>query len=463
LSAATHPPVVVRGPLERLLSPFVDVRAGEAGTALLMMLNVFLLLTAYYIIKPVREALILGKEGAEAKSYASAGMVLLLLFLIPAYSAFANRVNRARLITWVTLFFISNLVVFYALARIDMPYLGVVFFVWVGIFNMMIVAQFWSFANDLYSPEAGKRLFAIIAFGSTLGAILGAWVTKALIAPLGVNQLLLVAAGVLALCLVITRLVEARESRARGPSGSVGAEAALERPEGGFRLVMSDRYLLLIALLMLVVNLVNTNGEYILGKTLTGVADRMIAAGQNGAASPGAFKKQFIGSFYAGFFTWVNLVTAIVQLLLVSRILKWFGLRVALFVLPLLALGGYTLLALAPIIGVIRTVKIAENSTDYSLQNTARQALFLPTSRDAKYKAKAAIDTFFVRAGDLLSAGLVFVGSALALTPQKFAAVNVALVLGWILIVSILARENARLTGEGARPVVAAGTEAARA
>ena len=159
-------------------------------------------------------------------------------------------------------------------------------------------------------------------------------------------------------------------------------------------------------------------------------------------------------------FVWMGLV---VQLLLVSRILKWFGLRVALFVLPLLALGGYTLLALAPIIGVIRTVKIAENSTDYSLQNTARQALFLPTSRDAKYKAKAAIDTFFVRAGDLLSAGLVFVGSALALTPQKFAAVNVALVLGWILIVSILARENARLTGEGARPVVAAGTEAARA
>ena len=185
-----------RGLLEKFLSLFADVRGGEAGTALLLMLNVFLLLTCYYIIKPVREALILNHpNGAEIKSYASAGMVALLLLLIPVYSAIANRVNRARLITVVTAFFIACLLGFYGLAQTRPAFLPVLFFVWVGIFNVMIIAQFWSLANDVYTEEEGRRLFAIIAFGATLGGIFGAAIAKALIEPLGVNQLLLVAAA----------------------------------------------------------------------------------------------------------------------------------------------------------------------------------------------------------------------------------------------------------------------------
>jgi AAA family ATP:ADP antiporter len=215
-----------RGPLERLLSLFAEVRRGEAGTALLMALNIFLLLTCYYIIKPVREALILSVPGgAEIKSYASAGQVILLLFFIPAYSAFANRVNRIRLITWVTAFFIACLIGFYLLAQARLPSLGVVFFLWIGIFNMMIVAQFWSFANDIYTPEQGKRLFAIVAFGGTAGAILGAGIARALIAPVGVNQLMLVSAAILGASIVLTRIVEARTrgDAMRGRSASPAA------------------------------------------------------------------------------------------------------------------------------------------------------------------------------------------------------------------------------------------------
>ena len=437
-------PPVERGPLEKFLALFADVRRGEAGTALLLAFNVFLLLTCYYIIKPVREALILGTPGgAEIKSYSSAGQVVLLLFLIPAYSAFANRVNRVQLITWVTAFFIACLVAFFALAQAKVP-LGIVFFLWIGIFNLMIVAQFWSFANDLYTEEQGKRLFAIIAFGSTLGAILGAVIAKLLIAPLGVNQLMLVAAVVLGACVVITRLVDARVRRA-GAHLARAAEAPLDK-SGGFQLVLGNRYLLLIGLLLLAINLVNSNGEYILGKTLSLLADRNIAAGVNGAMAAGDYKKEFIGGFYAGYFTWVNIATAIIQLFLVSRILKWFGVRAALFLMPAVALGGYAMLALSPLLALVRGVKIAENSLDYSLQNTARQALFLPTSRDAKYKAKAAIDTFFVRAGDVLSAVLVFIGAQLALGPQQFAGVNVVLVVVWLLVLAGVAREHRKLS-----------------
>ena len=105
--------------------------------------------------------------GAEAKSYASAAMVVLLIFFVPAYSSFASRVSRIRLITGVSLFFIACLVGFYVLAQVRVHYLGIAFFVWMGIFNVAIIAQFWSFANDVYTEEQGKRLFAIIAFGST--------------------------------------------------------------------------------------------------------------------------------------------------------------------------------------------------------------------------------------------------------------------------------------------------------
>src|SRR4051794_12210346 len=159
------------GPLDRSLRLFADVRAGEGGTVLLLALNVFLLLASYYFIKPVREALILSGEGAEVKSYAAAGQALLLLVLVPAYGLLADRLPRRGLLNSVTAFFIVCLFGFYVLARAGVP-VGVPFFLWVGIFNLMIIAQFWSFANDLYTKEQGERLFALVAFGGSAGAVL---------------------------------------------------------------------------------------------------------------------------------------------------------------------------------------------------------------------------------------------------------------------------------------------------
>jgi AAA family ATP:ADP antiporter len=215
---------------------------------------------------------------------------------------------------------------------------------------------------------------------------------------------------------------------------------------GGFALIAKDRYLLLIALLLLLLNVVNTNGEYILGRVVSGKAAQLAAAGNTGGLGADEFVKQFIGSFYADYITWVSVVTALIQILLVSRILKRFGVRVALYVLPLVALGGYSILAFVPVLALIRVAKISENSLDYSLNNTARQALFLPTSREAKYKAKAAIDTLFVRAGDLSSAGLVFLGTLLAFQPRDFAIINMVLIIVWLLIIVGIGRRHRKLT-----------------
>jgi len=435
-----------RGVLERILSPFADVRSGEGRGAVLLALNAFLLLAAYYIVKPVREALILTGGGAEVKSYSSAGQALLLLFLIPAYGRFASRVSRIGLITWVTLFFLSNLIVFYGLGVAKAPYLGVAFFLWVGIFNVMIIAQFWGFANDVYTPEQGKRLFAIVAVGSNLGAIFGAWIAKPLIGALGVYLPLLLAAALLGASIGLSRLVHTGAGAARGAGGQAVDQDARLGPEGGFRLIFSQRYLLWIALLVLLLNAVNTTGEYILGRTVRAAAQQALQAAT--VSDPDAFQKRFIGSFYADFFFWVNLVGALTQAFLVSRIMTGWGVRAALFVLPTIALGGYALLATVPLLGLIRTVKIAENATDYSLNNTVRHALFLPTSREAKYKAKAAIDSFFWRMGDLVSAGLVFVGSLLHLATPAFAAVNFVFALVWLWVVVRIAVEHRALTGE---------------
>src|SRR6185436_19987081 len=234
-----------------------EVRAGEGLTALLLMLNVFLLLAAYYLLKTIREPLILNvRGGAEVKSYSSAAIAGLLIILVPLYSAVAARVSRVRLINGVTLFFITCLMVFFGLCQAGVP-IGVPFFIWVGIFSLMMVAQLWAFAADVYTVAQGKRLFAIVGFGASFGAIVGSFATGHLVARFGPSVFMLAAAALLAVCLLLTNVINLREERGRAPKPPAG-----QRRRGGFALVFTDRYLLLIGLLMLVYNLVNTTGEY---------------------------------------------------------------------------------------------------------------------------------------------------------------------------------------------------------
>jgi ATP:ADP antiporter, AAA family len=427
-----------RNLIERFLSIFAPVRKGEGFTSVLLMMNVFLLFTAYYIIKPVREALILGELGPEVKTYAGAAQALLFLFIVPIYGAIASRVNRVRLINGVTAFFISNLLLFYLMGQAQMQ-IGLLFFLWVGLFNLMLIAQFWAFANDVYTHEQGKRLFAIVGIGGSLGGIFGARLAGGLFKPLGPYTMMLVTAGLLSVCIVLTIWVNHRERRAIAKNGRRHGEDAGLAPAGGFSLVFKSRYLFLIAILVLLSNVVNTTGEFILGKAVAQHAKALVGAGP---ASAGV--EEYIGKFYADFFFWVNLLGAALQMFAVSRIIKRFDIRPALFFLPVIALGSYALLAFVPILSFIRIAKIAENSTDYSIQNTARHALFLNTNRESKYKAKTAIDSFFWRAGDALSAVLVFVGTQLAFDIRSFALINIVLVFVWLYVAYGITRIDGR-------------------
>jgi AAA family ATP:ADP antiporter len=416
----------------RLLSPIAEVHGDEVLKTLLLGLNLFLVLAAYYMLKTVRESLILTQGGAAVKAYSSAGQALLLLALVPAFGAFASRVNRIQLVRWVTLFFVSNIAVFFAAGRLGMS-IAVPFFLWVGIFNVMVIAQFWGFISDLFTVEQGKRLFPIVGLGSSLGAWLGSLYAGNVIRVTGPFSLMLIAGGVLTLCVVVASVIEYGQNRSRHPESTAEATQPLDKV-GGFTLIRQDRYLTLIALLIVVLNVVNTSGEYLFGKFIVESSVRIYGAD----ASSLAARQQFVGGVYGHLFSYVNLVGLLLQLFAVSRIFKYLGVGRALFIHPLVVLSGYLMLLKAPSVSTMQWLKIFDNGIDYSLGSTSKQAFWLPTSRVAKYKAKQAVDSFFVRAGDVLQAGIVFMGQRLAFTVPMFAWLNIALALGWIAVVMLL-------------------------
>lgn len=440
-----------RSGLERALSLVTDVRPGEGVTALLLVLNVFILMTAYLTIKPVREGLILAmKSGAEYKAYMGGAIAVALLFAVPLYARLADRTQKHRLVVGVTLFFAANLVVFLAASEVEAvrTRLGLVFYLWIGVFNMMVVAQFWAFANDIYTEEQGKRLFPLLGVGQTVGALSGSVVAALLLETLGLGLFQLLIVGALLLCLsaALTWIAHARE---RGLARPSEPPVSLQRPiaersgrRGAFELVLRHRYLTLLAVFSLLFTFVNSNGEYMLGKLLKEDVALRVAAGVLAESAA----KEHLGAAYNRLYLYVGIGTVLLQTFVVSRVIKHAGLRVAFFVFPAIALADAALIAALPLLAICFVGKVAENSVDYSVNNTVRNVLWLPTTQEMKYKAKQAVDSFFVRMGDVSSALLVFtLAQTLGLGVRAFALTNVALVAVWLWTAAAILRENARL------------------
>jgi len=178
-----------------------------------------------------------------------------------------------------------------------------------------------------------------------------------------------------------------------------------------------------------------------------------IASGKAAGLSP----EQLIGNFYSKYFTYVNALGLLLQLFVVSRVVKYLGVSRAVMILPIISLVAYNVLTFYPMLTAVMAAKVAENSTDYSLNNTVRNMLFLPCSYEEKFSAKQAIDSFFVRMGDVLSAVLVFIGTAvLTLRPRQFALVNAIIVLAWLIIAWQVGRQYAVRSEAARRPAPAA-------
>ncbi len=197
----------------------------------------------------------------------------------------------------------------------------------------------------------------------------------------------------------------------------------------GLSLVKRDRYLLLLAVVAVLLNWINTTGEYILAELVVRFADAAVAA------DAGADKGSIIARFYGNYFFVVNAITVLFQVFLVSRLFRWIGVRGTILVLPIVALVGYGLVVFLPVFSIIRVVKILENSTEYSIFNTARQALFLPLTEAQKYEGKTAIDAFFWRVGDVVQAITIYFGlNWLGFEVENFAQMNIVLAVVWIVL-----------------------------
>lgn len=462
-------------PLERGLRLFTDVRPGEGTTAVILFVDVFLILCAYYLVKPLRDGWIAvsevrGLSQMELKAYASFGQSLLLAVVVAGYARLSARWPRRTLITRVTLVCIATLVVFWllqpGLTGANVPGAGIAFYLWVGMFGVFVVAQFWAFAADLYDGERGDRLLPLIAVGATGGAAFGSLLTELLVnsTALGSGALLLVAVVPLVASIALTRLADGR-----GPLGTPRAErrrpagpAAAAAPSGSLgvlSLIARHRYLAAVAVVALFTNWVNTNGENVMFRVVQdALRHEMTAHGIADKAAIASFVRDGTTAFYGNFFFWVNACALAAQALLASRLLRYGGFGAVLLMLPVISLVSYTAMALLPVIAVVRVMKVAENGTNYSINNTARQVLWLPTTAEMKYQAKPAIDALIVRVGDGLAALTVLIGvHVLDLSTQTFLVTNVALVGAWLAASVAVVRAHGDLVAEPApaatRPV----------
>jgi AAA family ATP:ADP antiporter len=413
---------------ERCLSLCTSVRPGEGRSIFMMLTQIFLLLHAYYLIRPLRDALILAEGSPELRAYATGAVALTLIFIIPLYKLLFDHLkggaNKSAVLLWVGCFFISNLVLFALLVWLGVP-VSVPFYIWVGVFNVMVVAQFWAFAADLFNIKTGQRLFAVIMVGAALGAWTGSQVAGRLYSLLGVSNLMLLSSALLACVLIISRYAEhvvPEGSRSVSPDRPDEAPAeGIGQILGGFRIVLHSGYLVRIAMFVLLLNLVNTTGGYILSIFASQHAMDVVAA-SNGTVTAGDVLARFYGSYYA----WVTALQILVQLFLVARIFRWFGVRGAILVLPAIMIINYGLIFMVPVFALVRLMMIFETAANYSVQNTTNHALYLPVTREEKYVGKTTIDTFFARFGDLVYAGLIMLAARV-----------LGLEVGWIIAINL--------------------------
>ena len=450
--------------LERGLHLFTEVRPGEGLTAVAMFANVFLILCAYYFLKPLRDGWIAvsgiqGLSSMEVKAYTSFAQSLVLIAAVALYTRLATRWPRRELITLTTAFCISNLLVFWVLRHEHVAVAGVLFYIWVGMFGLFVVSQFWAFAADLYTEERGRRLMPMIAIGATAGAVAGSLVTRAIVQSGVLDSSDLLLAAILPLIASIALTTVADHC---GPTGE-GSHPPGQRPAavtsspttgkhvGALSLVYRHRYLLAVAGVALLTNWVSTNGENLLFRVVQeALGNELATRGGVDAQAASVFVREGTTAFYGSFFFWVNVCALFLQAFVASRLLKLGGIGLILLLLPVIALVGYSAMAFLPFLLVVRVMKTAENSTSYSINNTARQVLWLPTTTEMKYKAKPAIETLFVRLGDGLAAVTVLFGVRFfALSTRSFFLFNVVLVVLWLLIALVVVRDYGDISGLG--------------
>ncbi len=426
----------------------LDLRPGEGAALVGSVVYYFLILAAYYIMRPIRDDF--GAVDSDNLALLFTGTLLGMLLLHPLYASLVARVPRRQFLAWSHRFFVLWLLGFYLLvqggALADSVWAGRVFFVWLSVFNVFVVSLFWSFMNDLYRPRQGKRLFGMVAIGGSIGAATGSVITSRLAEHLSSSMLLLLAAALLELAVHVGRGVSNQAHALTAAAVADGDTPPPTAPEAvigggmfdGIRDVLRSPYLLGIAGLMLFFT-VTATFIYFLQADLT-----RAYFGSDSAARTIFFSRRDLI---------VNLGTLTIQLFLTGRLVRWFGVGAALAFLPVLSMVGFLLLGLYPTLMGLMAFDVVRRIGNFGLQRPAREMLYTSLSRAEKYKAKSFNDTFVYRAGDQLGAwGYERLVALLALGMTTLSFLMVPLCAVWAGLALWLGRKE-RQGREGDQPV----------
>jgi ATP:ADP antiporter, AAA family len=371
------------------------------------LLYFFCLLTGYYVLRPVRDAM--GASGdvsavfpawlidwAAAHGWVLADYTLQILFtctfvcmvaLQPAYGALVSRFPRRVFLPALYGVFIACLLFFHWAFDVGLAGRGALFYVWVAVFNLFAVSVFWSYMADVFSNADAKKVYGYIGAGGTIGALTGPGITRLLVGQVGVANLLLVSAGFLLVCLLCIVMLRSKAVAREQAQGSVanGDTAMGGSMWAGLRLVFSDPLLRGLAILMFFGVGVGT----LLYNEQAAIVKRYYTTPEEATR------------FYAMIDWAVNGLTIVVQLLITRWLLRGYGVAPLLMLPAVAILIGFSVLAASPLPLLVAVVQVVTRASEFSLAKPARETLYTQVDRQARYKAKAVIDTVVYRAGDL--------------------------------------------------------------
>jgi AAA family ATP:ADP antiporter len=414
-----------------------DVRPGELSEALLAGTLFFFLLSSYFILRPIRDALGVA-AGVSKLPYLFLGTLAVMLVANPVFSGVVARFPVKRFIPFTYQFFVLSLAAFHVAERLSpSPWVGRAFFVWTSVFNLFIPSVFWAFMVDRFDAQQGKRLFGLIGAGGTLGSIAGSAIAATLARVLGPHNLLLVSAALLQVGTLLVFFYPAPGARASSPPSPQTLPAVGGNAWQGLQLVMSSRYLLGVAAFLLL---------YTLGSTVL-YFEQADVVGK--AFADSARRTEMLARMELA----VQTTTAVVQGLLTAGILRKAGVGLTLALMPAVSVLGFACVgssgsAALPSLAVVVAFSVLRRSSNFALTNPAMEVLFTVVDRPTKYKAKSFLETFVYRAGDQVAAWAYGALTALGLSLTSIAWVAVPFSLVFLALAFWLGRRQAALQAE---------------
>jgi AAA family ATP:ADP antiporter len=389
----------------------------------------FCVLSAYYIIRPVRETMAVG-SGADTIPYLFIGTFIATLIVTPIFGWVTSRYPRRIFLPWVYLFFISNILIFWIVFSMrvddgqDHIWLGRTFFVWLSVFNLFVVSVFWSFMADIYTREQGRRLFGLITSGGSIGALAGSELTSRYVTEIGFENLFPISAGILliaVLCIRQLRKWVVHEHREGVDNTVESAEPLGGGPLSGVTHVFSSKYFSGIAISSVIASL--------LGTALYMFAAQLV---EQQIIDPNERTK-----FFSDINVWSNRFALLGQMFLVRHVVKRLGIGISLSFLPIISIASFILLAIDPVIGVIAFVTAARRALGFTFSKPTTDMLYSVVTPEEKYKTKNFIDLAVYRFGDVvgtwtikLMMGLGMAGVSIAMLPFAIVWALVSLWLG---------------------------------